>query len=184
MHLRQTMIPSIAVAVAMTVAGCGEATESGAASAPSQSASAVPSTPPPSAPAGNKLGEAIPFDENTSTITFYGYKHNATQFGKPSDSAYVYGAIDLKYCLKKLPKGYSAVSIGTSNWVLKFGDASFKSTGHAGGNGMKPEYPDRKEIKVGTCVRGWLEFKVPKDGKPTAVEYTPAGAPEPITWTP
>jgi hypothetical protein len=183
-NLKKATIPSIVVAMAMAMTGCGGAAEPGAASSPSQGVSTAPPTPPPTSPAGNRRGDTVSFDGDTSTITFYSYKHDATQFGSPSDSAYVYGAIDLKYCLRELPKGYSAVSIGSSAWVLRFGDVSVKSTGDAGGKGMQPEYPDRAQIKVGACVRGWLEFKVPKDGKLTAVEYSPEGRPEPITWTP
>ena len=164
--------------------GAKGGTETGAAASPSQGTTTIPSSPPSSSPTGNRFGDTVPFDDDTSTITLYSYKHNATQFGRPSDSAYVYGAIDLKYCLKEIPDGYSAVSIGSSPWVLKFGNRPFKSTEKFGGKAMKPEYPERVTVKVGTCVRGWLEFKVPKNGKLTAVEYSPEGSPEPITWTP
>lgn len=185
MNPKRIVITSVAVAIAVVMAGCGEDdTNAGGTSSPSPIVTTTAPTPSPASPGSNKFGDTVAFDNDTSTITLYSYKHNATKFGTPSDSSYVYGAIDLKYCLKAVPGGYSGVSIGSSPWVLKFGDRSFKSTGEYGGNAMKPEYPERVTIKIGTCVRGWLEFKVPKNGKLTEVQYSPQGATEPITWTP
>lgn len=185
MRTRNSFVIPVAATMLVAVAGCGGKDEPAtAAGAGPAATSAAPTLSTPTASAGNRFGTFVAFDGDTSTATVYSYRHNATQFGTPSDRAYVYGALDIKYCLKTVPKGYSGVSISGRAWRLKFGDDLFKSTGKNGGAAMKPEYPEGAEVKAGTCRRGWLEFKVPRDGTPTEVQYTPEGAAKPIVWVP
>jgi hypothetical protein len=154
----KSFVIPVAAAMLVAVAGCGGKGEPAATAGGGPAATTAAPTPATStAAAGNRFGTFVAFDDDTSTATVYSYRHNATQFGTPSDRAYVYGALDIKYCLKKVPKGYSGVTIGSRAWRLKFGDDLFKSAGKNGGAALKPEYPEgrRRSRPAPVGAAGW-----------------------------
>ncbi|MBQ0897468.1 hypothetical protein KBX37_31145 [Micromonospora sp. U56] len=169
----------------LTLPACGGSPEAKA--PPTAAATSAPASPSPSPDPGTmKFGQTFTFPEDRyATVTVYGYKHNATKFGSTDDDGTVYGALDIKYCLKRLPAGTGSIELSGYPWTLKFGNSAFQSTGSSGGAAMNPEYPEGRRIKVGSCIRGWLDFEVPKTGRLTEVQYAPqADGVDIISWRP
>lgn len=151
---------------------------------PSDVPAVVPEPSPSSSPTfeGNKFGTTVTLDGDYATMTVHGYKHNAKGLRRPDDPNYVYGALDIKFCLLKLPEDIEEVTVSGNPWVLKFDDEAYTSIDFSDATTLKPKYPEHRRVRPGSCVRGWLEFEVPKNGQLTEVQYAPDGR-EMIIWT-
>jgi hypothetical protein len=82
------------------------------------------------------------------------------------------------------PKGtIFPVSISDAAWSLRATDGFAVSPWRGDDPAFpQPRYPQTPtSLQAGQCVRGWVVFEVPTNGRPQLLRYSPQSA-EPIDW--
>lgn len=127
--------------------------------------------PTPTAAPTLRLGQTVTLDLATATV--YRYKPG----GKIDDEPI--GSIDVKVC----NTGSEPVNVSPGPWALRFaGDTTAGAESvWSGADAAKPEYPARRTLAAGRCVRGWMTFSLPGNQRPIEVEYAPADR-TPTSW--
>lgn len=165
-RILRLMRRSLAALIALTVAlaGCGTAgSTAGSASIPGAEPIAI----------------GQPATADHGTVTVYGYRQPvATHGGGPREHGYVWGAVDAEVCATDV-----AVLTSRYPFVLRYSDGLIVDHSSDGYDTFPtPEYPWVTEmIQPRNCVRGWIVYAVPADGRPAAVVYQPDGV-RPSEW--
>jgi hypothetical protein len=92
-------------------------------------------------------------------------------------------AVELRVCVTKAVDDDNAADLGWSVWSL--GDDSGGSyeawiSWHDSVT-VQPLYPDGKATPAGICRRGWVPFELPRNARPSQVEYN-TGEGGILTW--
>jgi hypothetical protein len=90
-------------------------------------------------------------------------------------SGYTWGSADVQVCT--LSSAKSTVTVNWKAWSLRYDDNSVVPASDKNSDAFpRPEYPFTDYVvAAGQCVRGWITFSVPGDGRPKSVEYAPRG---------
>jgi len=122
-----------------------------------------------------------------SRVTVYAYQQPvATEGPQPADAQepanFVWSAVDVELCVG--PSTTRRLSISSRAWTLRFADntqVSPSSTGYS--NFPEPGFPfGDAELGANECVRGWITYAVPGEGRPATVAFSNVrGAP--ASWS-
>jgi hypothetical protein len=96
--------------------------------------------------------------------------------GGPSTPAgYTWGSADVQVCTLSTAK--TNVTVDWKTWSLRYADNSVVPANDKNDDAFpRPEYPFASQpLAAGQCVRGWITFAVPANGKPATVQYQPHG---------
>lgn len=195
MNQKNLRLAVTVLAVAVTIAGCGDSATPAAAptssaptgAAPTPAAAATPTaSPSPTADpyAPRPFGRTVPVRDNIATAVVYAYRQPVAKTAPQPDEqpGYVWGAADVKVCATKASPG---IIVTNGPWTLAYADDSqieASSTGYQ--QFPQPGYPfGEKSLAAGRCIRGWITFPVPGGKRPVAVEYAPEGEPVAPRWT-
>ncbi len=176
------MRKSLAVLALLLAAGCSSAGADGG------GAPATASQPPPP----SKLGVAQPQldgDGVAVRATAIALRLPLKSAYPPDRKGYVYAGVDAKVCVDKVP-AETAVTMSWAPWSLAYEDGTVvEPVSSWSPDWYKvPLYPAAgRRVKVGSCVRGWILFEVPRGSKPDKVAYSPNGPDgepvEPLEWS-
>jgi hypothetical protein len=170
-----------AAALSATVGFAGCATPTPAA----QSKPSSPSTRPvATATAGTAhgLGETVDADHSFVQATVYSYDQPvATSAARPSTPQYTWGAADVQTCASRTL--VFDVSVSSLPWQVVYPDGKVFASNRV----AQPQFPQpiysstTRTLSPGQCVRGWVVFAVPGQGKPDRVRYAPNDS-TPVDW--
>lgn len=131
---------------------------------PAPSASAV-SDPAQPVPGAQPLGAVQSAGGVRAAV--HGYRQ-PVEGGGAVPAGYVRAAAEVEVCAVG-----SAVQAAWEPWSVVYADGS--SAGATGSASLTPSFPaDRRAIPPGQCVRGWIGFTVPGQGRPSVIEYQPS----------
>ena len=166
--MRAAILSAVVSLAALTTAGCATTPGSSGGTAGNQPAASAPASPASTGPA---LGASAQADNGQVEATVYGYRE------QPG----VWGAADVQVCVVRT--AIFDVTVSQGPWQVLLSDGSALTPKLAGDSrAPQPGYPtDHRRVAPGQCIRGWLVFPAPANGRPVAVQYTPAGA-RPLTW--
>jgi hypothetical protein len=139
---------------------------------------AVTTNPPAS---GHRLGDTVASGSGFVVATGFAYNQPAAPGASPPPAGNAWAAADVQACA---PKGtIFPVSISDAAWSLRATDGFAVSPWRGDDPAFpQPRYPQTPtSLQAGQCVRGWVVFEVPTNGRPQLLRYSPQGA-EPIDW--
>jgi hypothetical protein len=92
-------------------------------------------------------------------------------------------AVELRVCVTKAVDPDNAADLGWTPWSL--GDdsgATYEAwSSWSDSVTVLPAYPDGKATPAGVCRRGWVPFEIPRNARPSQVEYN-TGEGSILTW--
>jgi hypothetical protein len=138
----------------------------------------VSTSPPPS---GHRFGESVPANSGFVAAVVFGYVQPAARDAAPAQAGHVWAAIDVQACAE--PGTVFKVTVSDGPWSLRFADGTVVGPTLADDPHFpQPRYPATPtSLEAGECLRGWMVFEVPTDGRPDLVRYAPQGG-SPIDW--
>jgi Domain of unknown function (DUF4352) len=176
---------AVALSATVGLAGCADAT-----TPPRPSQSAPASQPNPrsiasvsAARPGHGLGETVDANHSVVQVTVFSYSQPvAARAAQPSTAQYAWGAADVQTCASRTL--VFDVSVSSLPWQVVYPDGKvYTSTRIAQPQFPQPIYSSTiRTLTPGQCVRGWVVFAVPAQGKPDRVRYAPNDSP-PVDWS-
>jgi hypothetical protein len=145
-------------------------------------ASSTPTPTPSPSQEQLKVGDTAKINAADAKFTaaVLGYKDDGIK-GVPEmlSSGQKWAALQVKVC----NTGTDGFGVSPLVWSLAYTDgARIEAAGMNAGELPQPLYPMDAEVKVGDCVRGWIAFQVPVEGRPERVLYSPDTLDEPVEW--
>jgi hypothetical protein len=169
------LLAATAPGLAAGLAGCGPAASGPLATNPLPS---VSTSPPPS---GHPFGESVAAGTGFVVATAFGYTQPGAPGAAPPQAGNVWAAADVQACAQ--PGTVFKVTVSDAPWSLRFPDGTAVSPTTADDPHFpQPRYPGTPSaLQPGECLRGWVVFEVPADGRPQVLRYGPQGG-TPIDW--
>jgi hypothetical protein len=158
------------VLAALTVAGC-----TGGGSAPSASPSPT-SAAPTTVAAGTPDTPGLAAEQAwTSPVGDTATYHSTSVSGGRT-------YVDVGFCAAP---GSAAAAVSSYSWALVGRDGRLYRPAAGPGAAPSPAYPDTKLVEGGSCLRGWVGFRLPAGVEVARVAYQPEGSAAPLaTWNP
>jgi hypothetical protein len=154
------------------IAGCGSDHAKRPAAPPTTKAAppARPSAAPPV-----PLQQKITVGSTVEAVTFEYRQPSVTGGPSAGPSGYTWASADVQVCT--LTSAKANVTVDWKTWSLRYADNSVVAASDKNDDAFpRPEYPfTSRPLAGGQCVRGWITFSVPANGKPSAIEYQPHG---------
>jgi hypothetical protein len=160
------------VVAATAIAGCGSDRPERPTNRRTTSAASPAARPSAGPPLALQQKTAL---GNTVEATTFAYKQPSVTGGPSTPAGYTWGSADVQVCT--LSSAKSNVTVDWKTWSLRYADNSVVPATDKNDDAFpRPEYPFASQpLAAGQCVRGWITFAVPVDGKPATVQYQPHG---------
>lgn len=182
--MRHTAIITAALLAAGLTAGCSSNTDEPSVSKATNTPPVTSSTPSPSpSPTQEtyKVGDTVDISVASKKWSAAALTYKDTGIaGEPIlEPGQKWTATEVKVC----NKGDETFPVGPFAWSLAYEDgARVEATHMSGGRFPQPLYPMDVKVKGGDCVRGFVLFQAPKEGRPERVVYAPGDLDEPVEW--
>jgi hypothetical protein len=165
----------VGVCLAAALAGCGSSNNDHA-DRPAAKRTTPPAKQQPKTPSGPvAMGQKTSLGGTVEATVFEYRQPSVTGGPTPGPAGYTWGSADVQVCT--LTSAKANVTVDWKTWSLRYADNSVLPAGEKNDNAFpRPEYPfTSRPLAAGECVRGWITFAVPANGRPTVVEYQPHG---------